>query len=117
MNLLEETCEEIINSGHSIEDIKFIGSLTSNHQCAWKKFKKLADIEYDNGYGYPEVVTDLVIVFSDSGILKRADYDGAESWMYIPPIPKGIEKKEINFIFSTEGWETLSELNENESEV
>ena len=111
INLLEETKEEIINSGHLVGDIKFIGSLNSNHQCTWRKFEDLADREYNSGYGYPEVADDLVIVFSDGGILERTEYDGAEGWEYIPPIPKGVERKDIKSIFSSYGWETLDELN------
>ena len=35
MNLLEETQEAIIDSGHTVKDIIFIGSKVSGHSCTW----------------------------------------------------------------------------------
>ena len=35
MNLLEETQDAIIDSGHTAKDIIFIGSKSSGHTCTW----------------------------------------------------------------------------------
>ena len=64
-NLLKETKEAIKKSGHKIEDILFIGSEKSGHSCTWEEFEKLADVEYDGGYGASEVAQDLIIVFKE----------------------------------------------------
>lgn len=82
MNFLKETVEGIKKSGHKTSDIVFIGSEKSGHQCTWKEFTKLADIEYDGG---AEIAGDLIIVFSDGGKMWRGEYDGSEWWEYSPP--------------------------------
>lgn len=51
MNLLKETLEDIKHSGHEIADIVFIGSQNSGYSCTWLEFEKLADQEYDDGFG------------------------------------------------------------------
>lgn len=43
INLLAETREAIADSGHTPEDIVFIGSLDSGHRCTWDEFIKLTD--------------------------------------------------------------------------
>ena len=47
--------------------------------------KKVLDIDYDDGYGDQEIAVDLVVVFTDGGFLRRAEYDGSEWWEYEPP--------------------------------
>ena len=88
--LLEETLDCIENSGHTPEDILFIGSEESGHSCSWEEFKKLADEEYDSGFGAAEVACDLIIVFKDGQRMWRGEYDGSEWWDYSVPttIPK-----------------------------
>jgi len=88
MNLLEETKEGIKSSGHKIKDIIFIGSEESGHSCTWEEYKKLANIEYDSGFGGAEIATDLIIVFSDGFKMERGEYDGSEWWQYTTPFKK-----------------------------
>ena len=116
MNLLKETREDIKNSGHNINDIIFIGSEESGHQCTWEEFNILADFEYDNGYGAQEVATDLIIVFSDGSKLWRSEYDGSEGWSYNKKFIQPIKKYKIKSLFSKHcgnvGWTDLKEINE-----
>ncbi|MCK9519667.1 MAG: hypothetical protein M0R74_11690 [Dehalococcoidia bacterium] len=84
MNLLTETIEAIKENGLKISDIIFIGSSDGKYSCSWKKFRELADREYDNGYGGNEVASDLIIVFSDRTRMCRGEYDGSEWWEYQP---------------------------------
>lgn len=112
MNLLAETLAAITASGHTHADIVFIGSLASGHRCTWHEFIKLADFEYDDGFGAPEIATDLTIVFADGQTMWRHDYDGSERWDYSPPatIPA------VSHPIRTLGgpgvmWESLEELN------
>lgn len=84
-NLLKETENDILRSGHKVEEIIFIGSETSGHTCTWEEFVKLADKEYDDGFGCAKVATDLIIVFSDGSKMWRDEYDGSENWSYSTP--------------------------------
>ncbi len=99
-NLLEETKSAIADSGHTEADIIFIGSEQSGHQCTWEEFCVLADKEYDNGYGNPEVAYDLIIVFSDGHKMWRGEYDGSEWWEYSSPFAMPTEKHPIHSLFA-----------------
>ena len=108
MNLLEET-EQYLEQITS--PIIFIGSLETGHSCTWEEFKVLADIEYNSGYGSQNISKDLVIVFSDTSILRRVEYDGSEWWEYVevPKIPEN--NKKITTLCNGGMWETLEEMN------
>jgi len=111
MNLLEETIDDIKRSGHKIKDIIFIGSEDSGHSCTWKEYKKLANIEYNEGYGGAEIATDLIIVFSDGFKMERGEYDGSEWWRYSTPFK--MPKKTFPITKLHDGiWDDLAEMNE-----
>lgn len=116
MNLLNETIEDIAESGHKVEDIIFIGSEESGHSCTWDEFVLLADREYDDGFGAQEVADDLVIVFSDRSKMWRHEYDGSEYWAYSRPFNAPPEKKPIKSLFVPServGWMSLGGINDN----
>ena len=81
-NFLQETREAITDSGHTPEQIRFIGSEDSGHQCSWDEFCTLADFKYDSGCGKVEIAPDLIFVFQDGQRLWRGEYDGSEWWEY-----------------------------------
>ncbi len=83
-NLLEETKSAVKDSGHKISDIVFIGN-EDGYGCSWKEYKKLADVQYDRGFGAAAVATDLTIVFTDGATMYRGEYDGSEWWEYSRP--------------------------------
>lgn len=85
MNLLTETIKAIYTSGHTLQEVAFIGSPETGHRCTWLEFQQLGDIEYDEDFGVQNVARDLVIAFTDGARLERADYDGQESWKLIKP--------------------------------
>lgn len=85
-NLLTETLEDIEKSGHTPEDIVFIGSLDSGHRCTWKEFVVLADVEYGHCEAIREVANDLRIVFSNGAHMWRQEYDQMGWWEYSPPL-------------------------------
>ena len=115
---LEDTKDEIKNSGHIVENIVFIGSEESGHSCTWNKFKKLADEEYDAGFGSSQVALDLIIVFSDGIVMRRGEYDGSEWWEYNKPFERPKKCKKIKCLFAIEiGWESLEDINEKEENV
>jgi hypothetical protein len=109
MNLLSETVDALSNSGKTRSDVRWIGS-TNYGYFDWWHFVKIANIEYDDGYGAAEVARDLVIV-GDDWWLERNEYDGSEWWTFkklpIKP-PNNIEPNKV-----TSGYNrSLRELNE-----
>lgn len=98
-NLLEETIESIEDSGHTVDDIIFIGSEKSGHSCSWDQFKVLADKEYGEGYGTPLVVKDLIIVFSDGQKMWRYIDEEDEGWEYSTPFQKPHQEFQIENLF------------------
>ncbi len=82
MNLLKETLQMLSDIKKRESDIEFIGSGDGQYSCDFEDFCKLANVEYDEGYGGNEVASDLVIVFTDNSWLSRGEYDGSEWWDY-----------------------------------
>lgn len=118
MNLLKETKEILKDNKKNIDDIVWVG--TNKYFIDKETFIKLANIDYDDGYGSPKVATNLLIV-GDNWWLERHEYDGAEWWEFkkIPLKPEKelnlkaltIEQaKKLNFNVSC-GWETLETIN------
>jgi hypothetical protein len=114
MNLLQETIAAIEHWSHTSADIVFIGSLSSGHSCSWAEFSKLANLEYDEGYGRQYVASDLVIVFADGSHLYREEYDGSERWEFQQRIAPPILRREIKTLVCGDagvGFQSLSGLN------
>lgn len=111
MNLLTETLKVLEENGKSPKDVLWVGfpdSLDSYESAkflpddakygtkinpeigTWDDFKKLADRQYDDGYGGAEVNEKLLIVGSDWW-LERHEYDGSEWWEFktLPKKPDG----------------------------
>lgn len=114
MNLLQETLQDIEKSGHTPDDIKFIGSKGSGYSCTWEQFKTLADQEYDSGFGSAEVATDLIIVFTDGAQMWRGEYDGSEWWVYAEPFKMPATLKPVSRLFITNrvGGDSLETINQ-----
>jgi len=114
VNLLTETRREIEAFERTPADVVFIGSLASGHRCTWDEFVRLADFDYDDGYGAQEVASDLVIVFRDGSLLQRHEYGGSEGWEFVSTtIPA--ESRPIRTLGGPEvAWSTLAELNQEE---
>lgn len=119
MNLLQETVKVLNRNDKSLEDIVWIGTL--EYEIDKNEFLKLADVEYDSGYGAPEVATDLIIV-GRNWTMKRWEYDGSEGWDFDKAIIKPSVKKSINCLTVNQsnayydsnrcGWEELTDLNQ-----
>lgn len=98
-NLLEETKEAISDFELEIKDIIFIGT-REGISCSWEEFTKLADIEYDDGFGEAEINMGLIIVFKDKTIMLRYEDDGCEGWECIDPfkmpeVTKPMKKEDL----------------------
>ena len=94
-----------------IKDIVFIGSEKSGHKCSWARFRKLADFDYDSGYGSQKIATDLIIVFSDGAKMWRHEYDGAENWAFSIPFQMPEEFHVITTLGGNDQmWATLEQM-------
>ena len=110
MNLLKETLEELESVGKKETDIMWVGSHDGTLALPWNDFKKLANIDYDNGYGGSEVAYDLVVV-GDDWWLYRWEYDGSEGWKYQTlPMRTGATRKFSNICNSGYEYE-LKDMN------
>lgn len=108
-NLKLETIAILKVNGKNVDDIAWVG--TTEFKIPIDSFWKLADREYDEGYGAPEVATDLLVVGS-GWWLERHEYDGSEWWefKYFPVEPA--ETRTVNRVITPRiGWETLEEVN------
>ena len=81
MNFLEETITKIYASGHSLNDVMFIGTEDGYHRISWSKFEKISDFDYDSGFGCQEIPS-LIVYFKDNTYMFREEYDGSEWWEY-----------------------------------
>lgn len=111
MNLKRETLKILQEHGHTAEDILWVGC--KKFAIPVSLFWKLADQEYDSGYGGQEVATDLVVV-GDRFWLERHEYDGSEWWenKEYPCMPRKV--KYVKTIMCRDGqlsWSSLEELN------
>lgn len=79
-NLKTETLDELTKNGKKPSDVKWCGS-RGHFQFSFDDFLKIADIEYDSGYGGNEIARDLVIV-GENWWLERGEYDGSEWWEF-----------------------------------
>ena len=111
-NLLQETTEILVGNNKTWDDVLWIGG--SKFAISIEDFKKLANREYDNGFGAAEVATDLKIVGKDWW-LERVEYDGAEEWNYKTYPTKPSKQKSVKRVISSKiGWQTLAEMQEDE---
>ena len=118
MNLLIETTNCLHENGYDLGDVKAVGC--HEFTIPIDSFVGLAMTEYDQGFGSAEVAQDLTILMSDGGVFYRHEYDGAEYWMHVPPVPD--ESREVRALtirqahaLDGESWhptETLRELND-----
>lgn len=96
-NLLAETKEVLMSHGKTVDDVLWVGSTEA--YSTWKEFERVANIEYDNGYGGNEIAGNLIVVGKDWW-LERGEYDGSEWWNFktipIKPITKGVLKSVLN---------------------
>ena len=118
VNLLDETLDILKRNGKTVSDVKWIGNLT--HKTTWECFEKVANIDYDGGFGSQKVATDLLVV-GENWWLERAEYDGSEWWEYKESPKEPIDIIELKALTVGQaddlgydvscGWETLLTIN------
>ena len=107
MNLKTETLEVLKHHKKSVDSVVWVGC--EEFCIPTEDFWKLADREYDDGYGSAEVAPDLLVVGEDWW-LERHEYDGSEWWEFKELPKKPFETRKVKSVISW-GWETLEELN------
>lgn len=55
MYLLEETLDAIEESGHTTDDVLYVGSEDGRLQLPWDQAEPVLRVRYDNGYGDQEM--------------------------------------------------------------
>ena len=70
---------------------------------------KLADVEYDDGFGGQTVAKDLLVV-GDGWWLERNEYDGSEWWEFRRPPQKPDKVRDVVTLMG-KYWATLKEQN------
>ena len=116
VNLLHETLKVLREHGKSPKDVRWVGSKDGEFAITWKEFEKIANVEYDSGFGWQEVAKDLVVV-GDDWWLERHEHDGSEWWEFKTLPKKKPDAKKFTRVVIDEskgecGWVTLKELNE-----
>ena len=107
MNLLNETLEILKENNLEPKDVLWVGNLEV--KTDWENFAKIADVNYDSGFGGQEVATDLIVV-GQNWWLERHEYDGSEWWEF-KQLPKEPETKVTLYRAVGDGmWSNLKEL-------
>ena len=78
-NLWKETICDLAENGKTWDDV--ICVCCDDFKITKSQFEKLANREYNDGYGGVEVAQDLMVVGADFW-LERHQYDGSEWWEY-----------------------------------
>lgn len=97
-NLLQETIEKLRWYGKTLDDVTNI-FLNGEYQITKEDFIKVADQNYDNGYGGNEVALNLILL-GDGFWMERREYDGLEWWKYRTPYEIPTEFGDANRIWT-----------------
>ena len=81
MNLLHETINVLSQHGLTSADVEWVGNCLNDTWGTWEDFVKLADFDYDNGFGLQEINASLVVM-GKNWWLERVEYDGSEGWQF-----------------------------------
>lgn len=111
MNLKEETLAILDAHGKGAKDVRWVGG--DDFAIPIDTFWRLADQEYDDGYGAQEVAADLIVV-GDDFWLERYEYDGAERWDYKAMPQKPDRHEDVATIIGRDVdqyWASLARIN------
>lgn len=92
-NLLKETQSILRKHNKTLADVEWFG--TYDYEITSEQFITLADVIYDNGYGGPEVLSNLLVV-GNGWWLERGEYDGSEWWEYKECPSRPSETKQVS---------------------
>jgi hypothetical protein len=87
-NLLSETLH-LLNLHEKLpSDVQWVGAVDFGW-FTWRQFERLADCEYDSGYGSSDEIPQDLVVVGEDWWLARGEHDGMKWWEYksLPPRP------------------------------
>ena len=87
INFLAETINAIVEAHQYTQTVLSVRSRDGEYATSWEEFAKIADTNYDNGFGSAQIPSDLIVEFMDGTYLYRDEYDGSEAWQYSAPLP------------------------------
>lgn len=110
MNLLAETIEDLEANKRAASEVKWVGSRDGKYAMTWDEFTKVANVDYDNGFGGQEIASDLVVV-GDAWWLERHEYDGSEGWSFktTPTLQDGY--KPFSTVNNGDSWCNVGDMN------
>ena len=79
INFLQETLDFLQFHGKTTADVEFVSDGTDS--INFEEFAKMANFNYDNGYGL-QVISAGVVIVGDNWWAERAEYDGSEWWAF-----------------------------------
>ena len=100
VGLLDEIIGVFQANDKTPADVRWVGSSRGAFAVPWDAFARIADREYDPGYGHCEVAPDLVVV-GDDWWVERKEYAGREWWEFKTP-PQRREGRPFTRIFIEE---------------
>lgn len=95
MNLLNETIEKLKEHEKTPDDVLWVGNHTT--YTTWEDYERVANIDYDDGFGGNEIADSLLVVGKDFW-LERGEYDGSEWWNYKEYPIKPTQKKKLKSV-------------------
>ena len=102
-NLKKETLDFLLEHGKTERDILFVSD--GEQYINADDFLKLADFNYNNGFGGNEISLALKVVGWDWWI-ERHEYDGSEWWEFKTiPTTRNLVKKLENFAITDEQFD------------
>ena len=93
VNFLKETLDKMIENGISPNDVLYV--FNSFGYCSWEEFEKLANFDYNNGYGLAAIDLNLTVRGSDWW-LERGEYDGSEWWKFCTMPLRSVQRHDSN---------------------
>lgn len=101
INFLKETFDKMKENGVSPDDVIYV--FNSFGYCSWEEFEKLANFDYNNGYGL--IAIDLNLIVRGSGWwLEREEYDGSEWWRFCTVPLRSVQRHDPNVSLVDKWW-------------
>lgn len=97
-SFLEETEWAIRESGHTVDDVLYVGSYDGMYQLAWHVAAPILERTTCRRDLDSDICRDLCVRFKDGGIMVRTLNDEEyEEWAYIPPaVPYGMPFRRVD---------------------
>lgn len=114
MNLWDETVATLQVNDRTWSHVRLVAG--NKYQIPLETFERIArTTEYDQGFGSPEIATDLTIIGTDFW-MTRAEYDGREWWefhtMPTTDLPMRGDIRHLAVQPGAVGWKTLNQIND-----